>query len=70
MNWKLTQAAVGEPRIDHWSDEDREEDLAVGYTLMRAMAAEYQLEEIGPGIWRHSAEGVTWIPKDSPGWDL
>lgn len=40
-----------------------DEDLTLGYSLMRALAeAGARLEEIGPGVWRHSSEGVTWVP--------
>jgi hypothetical protein len=71
MNWKLTQAAIGKPQVDDWSDKDHEEDLSVGYSLIRALAADYQLTEIGPGVWRqNSGEGAVWIPKDGPGWEI
>lgn len=54
MNWKLTQQAIGEPEIDQW--EDQEEDLAVGYSMMRALAeSDHTLVEIEPGVWRHTA---------------
>lgn len=63
--WKLVQRLVdgeGKPDIDAW-DEDGE-DLSVGYTLLRALAEEdHTLVEIAPGVWRHSAEGVTYEPK-------
>ena len=40
-----------------------DEDLALGYSMMRALAeAGAGIEEIGPGVWRHSGEGVTWVP--------
>ncbi|WP_157437549.1 hypothetical protein [Actinoplanes subtropicus] len=67
MNGKLTQAAIGEPEIDDWWDEDDEEDLTVGYSLMKALAAEYQLVQIAPGVWWHSNTpedpGAYWLPK-------
>lgn len=61
MNWKMTQDLCGEPMVEFW-DRDGE-DLTLGYSLLRALAAESGLVEIGPGVWRHSAEGVTWVPK-------
>ena len=70
MNWKLTQAAGGEPQVDDWSGVDQEEDLSVGFGLIHALAGDFALSEIRPGVWRHSGEGVTWIPKDGPGWEL
>jgi formate dehydrogenase assembly factor FdhD len=42
---------------------DDDEDLTLGFSLMRALAeAGADIEEIGPGVWRHSSEGVTWVP--------
>jgi len=42
---------------------DDDEDLTLGYWLLRALAeAGTRIEEIGPGVWRHSSEGVTWVP--------
>jgi len=62
MKWKLTTAPCGEPMIDSWDDE---EDLTLGFNLLRALAEEgHTLVEIAPGVWRHSAEGVTYMPKD------
>lgn len=65
MNWKLTTDLCGEPMIDDWSANDAEEDLSVGYTMLRALAeSEHTLVEIAPGVWRHSGEGVTYMSKD------
>lgn len=41
---------------------DDREDLTLGYSFLRALAEAGALVEIGPGVWRHSAEGVTWVP--------
>lgn len=61
MNWKLTTDLCGEPMIDSWGDED----LTLGFNLLRALAEEdHTLVEISPGVWRHSAEGVTYMRKD------
>jgi hypothetical protein len=51
MNWKLVLSGRGELDIDDWSDQDREEDLSVGYSMIREMAPEWQLREIAPGVW-------------------
>lgn len=68
MNWRLTQAAIDKPAIDDWRDEDHEEDLAVGYSYLRALAESgFTLVEIAPGIWRHSRTPedpqAYWVPK-------
>ncbi|HET8762387.1 MAG TPA: hypothetical protein VFM12_03175 [Gemmatimonadales bacterium] len=42
---------------------DTEDEPTLGYRILRALAEEGALVEIGPGVWRHSAEGVTWVPK-------
>ena len=53
-----TMRIVGDP-----APPDDDEDLALGYSLMRALAETGAgIEEIGPGVWRHSSEGVTWVP--------
>lgn len=42
---------------------DDDEDLTLGYSLLRALAeAGESIEQIGPGVWRHSSEGVSWVP--------
>lgn len=52
MNWKLTQAVTGEPEIDTFR-EDREEDLTLGFSLLRALAeSDETMVEIAPGVWR------------------
>lgn len=40
-----------------------DEDLSLGYSLLRALAEQGMVAEIAPGVWRHSAEGVTWESK-------
>jgi hypothetical protein len=61
MKWKLTTDLCGEPMIDSWDDD---EDLTLGYSLLRALAEdEHTLVEIAPNVWRHSAEGVTYMSK-------
>lgn len=51
MDWKLTRDAIGEPQIDTFHD-DPDEDLALGYALMRALAqADETATEIRPGVW-------------------
>lgn len=53
MNWKLTQAAIGEPEIDQWGEEG--ENLALGFSFLRALAEHDEtLVEIAPGVWRHT----------------
>lgn len=43
---------------------DDEEDLSLGYSLLRALAeADHSIVEIADGVWRHSAEGVLWVPR-------
>jgi hypothetical protein len=52
MNWKLTQASTGEPEIDTFR-EDPEEDLSLGFSLLRALAeSDETMVEIEPGVWR------------------
>lgn len=49
--------------IGNQAPPDDDEDLRLGYSLLRELAeAGEALEEIGPGVWRHSAKGVTWVP--------
>jgi len=63
MNWKLTQKAVGHPEIDQWSDGSDDEDLNLGYSLMRALAeSDHTLVEVAPGVWRHAGtdEDRSW----------
>lgn len=57
-DYPLTRKAIGdeEPAAE-------EEDLTLGYSLLRALAEEGILAEVGPGVWRHSAEGFTWMSK-------
>lgn len=51
MDWKLTRNAIGEPEIDHFHD-DPDEDIALGYALIRAMADVHEhATEIRPGAW-------------------
>lgn len=57
MNWRLARLANGEVELDDWSDADREEDLAAGFSLLRALAPEWQLQEIRPGMWLQSKGG-------------
>jgi hypothetical protein len=65
MKWKLTQAVTGEPEIDEWQTED-DEDLSLGYSLMRALAeSDHTLVEIYPGVWRQSSPDVG---NSGPGW--
>lgn len=68
MNWKLTTDLCGEPFVETWKDNDHE-DLTLGYSMLRALAAEDQtLVEIAPNVWRHSGEGVTYMSKgEEPG---
>lgn len=47
MNWRLVRNLVGEPEIDERDDED----LSLGYSLLREMAGEYGLNEIAPGVY-------------------
>lgn len=62
MDWKFTTDLCGEP---FWRPGPDDEDLTLGYSLLRALAeSEYTLVEISPGVWRHSAEGVTYMPKE------
>lgn len=62
MKWKLTKDLCGEPVIDSWDDD---EDLTLGFNMMRALAkADRTLVEIAPGVWRHSGEGVIYMPKE------
>jgi hypothetical protein len=50
VNWKLTQSAIGEPEVDMFRD-DPDEDLAAGYTMLRALAeAGESAREIAPGV--------------------
>lgn len=62
MDWTFTDlcgAPFASPQVDD------EEDLTLGYSLLRALAeSEHTLVEIAPGVWRHSAEGVTYMHKD------
>jgi hypothetical protein len=54
-----TMRIVGEQR-----PPNDDEDLTLGYSLLRALAeAGAGIEEIGPGVWRHSSQGVTWVPR-------
>ena len=48
MKWHMVQPAEGEPDIDV---REEDEDLSRGFSLMREMAAEWQLQEIAPGVW-------------------
>lgn len=51
MDWKLTRDAMGAPEVDTFRD-DPDEDLALGYALMRALAeVDEQATEIRPGMW-------------------
>jgi hypothetical protein len=61
MNWKMT----GDDEIDDWGAfTDKEEDLTLGYSMLRALAeAGEPMVEVGPGVWRDSGQGVTWVPK-------
>lgn len=62
MDWPLTTDLCGAP-FANVPDDD--EDLTLGYSLLRALAEEdHALVEIGPGVWRHSGEGVTYVRKD------
>lgn len=63
MKWFLVRGVTGETDINVREGDEGDEDLTLGFNLMRALAAESGMAEIGPGVWRHSAEGVTWIPK-------
>lgn len=55
MNWKLTQAAIGQPEIDTFREEDESEDLRLGFSLLAELArSDETLVEIAPGVWRHS----------------
>jgi len=56
--WPLTRQAI---ERDAPATED--EDLTLGYSLLRALAEEGMIAEIGPGVWRHSGDGVTWMSK-------
>lgn len=59
-----TTDLCGEPFVPPADDD---EDLTLGFSLLRLLAeAGQQLVEIGPGVWRHSAAGVTWVPRDMP----
>lgn len=54
MNWKLTQAAIGEPEIDEWGIQEEPE---LGYSMLRELArSERTLVEIAPGVWRQSKD--------------
>jgi hypothetical protein len=54
MDWKVTRDATGEPQIDTFHD-DPDEDLALGYAYMRALAAvQDQGTEVRPGMWYFS----------------
>lgn len=65
MDWTFTTDLCGEPFALPIGDTDTEEDLTLGYSLLRALAeADFTLVEIAPGVWRHSAEGVTYVRKD------
>jgi hypothetical protein len=62
MDWPLTTDLCGAP-FANVPDED--EDLTLGFSLLRALAeSDHILVEIAPGVWRHSAEGVTYTHKD------
>jgi hypothetical protein len=65
--FKLTQAAIdAEPVIDEWGDD--EEDLAVGYSMMRQLAeSDETLIEVEPGVWRQSGGG-SGPGNSGPGW--
>lgn len=55
MNWKLVQAAIGEPRIDQWDPAPDGEDLTLGFSFMRALAEHDEtLIEVAPSVWRHT----------------
>lgn len=68
----MTGPAEQEPRrlfgytmriIGEQAPPDDDEDLTLGYSIMRALAeAGESLEQIGPGVWRHSSTGVRWVP--------
>lgn len=60
MKWKLTQQAIGQAEIDMWDDD---EDLTLGFSLMRALSEEFGLREIGPGLWSSNSASTTWVPK-------
>lgn len=54
MDWKLTRDAIGEPQIDTFHD-DPDEDLALGYAYLRALAnVREEGEEIRPGTYYFS----------------
>lgn len=57
-DWPLTIKAIqtAEPATEG-------EDLTLGFSMLRALAEQSMLAEIGPGVWRHSGEGVTWMSK-------
>lgn len=58
MRWYLTQKVAGEPEIDVRDDEN--EDLTLGYSLLRALAEHDQtMVEVRPGMWR--------VTKPTPG---
>lgn len=62
MKWKLTQSVIGEPVIDVIRDTERHEDLTLGYSLLRALAAsDDTLIEISPGVWRQSKGQVPHV---------
>lgn len=58
MKWFLTQRLCGQPEI---YEHDDDEDLELGFRLMRALAAESQgrMKQIAPGMWY-----VSKIPHD------
>lgn len=61
MDWTFTDLC-GAPFANV---PDADEDLTLGFSLLRALAeSEHTLVEIAPGVWRHSAEGVTYMHKD------
>jgi hypothetical protein len=58
MNWKLTQQPGADPEIDEWDDSDQE-DLSLGYSLMRALAdADHTLTEVEPGVWKQTGHSA------------
>lgn len=65
MDWPLTTDLCGAPFASPMGNADQEEDLSVGYSLLRALAeADHTLVEIAPGVWRHSGQGVTYVSKE------
>jgi hypothetical protein len=60
MDWKLVKAATGEPEVVTF---DREEDLTLGFSLLRALAeSDTTMAETSPGsgIWRVTKGEAVW----------